>query len=231
MRQEYLIGALVASIATSIGGAIYSYISGKKISELEYKLDRKSDDLYRDIERKKDDLMKSVEFEVSDLNATLKKKVDGIAESLDVDIPDDIVEAALRKAADTEATAKIAATSRKVMDEYSVSLRTEVRKSVDLAYASTKVDVKNELTKQIANVDISGIKREIVDEAKSKVQEELDDAVQKIKDSFEEKLDGLFDNADEKLEEELDSISTRFSNDLERGSKIYKKLSDKLGVD
>ena len=151
MRQEYLIGALVVSIATSIGGAIYSYISGKKISDLEQKLDRKSDDLYRDIERKKDDLMKSVESEVSDLNATLKKKVDGIAESLDVDIPDDIVEAALRKAADTEATAKIAATSRKVMDEYSVSLRTEVRKSVDLAYANTKVDVKNELTKLLKN--------------------------------------------------------------------------------
>lgn len=220
MKQGYLVGALVASIVTSIGGVVYTAISKKKI-----------DRLYDEIESKKDDFMKSVESEVSELKETLKKKVDGIADSLDVDIPDEIVEAALRKAADTEATAKIAATSKKVMDEYSVSLRTEVRKSVDLAYANTKIDVKNELTKQISNIDISGIKREIVSESKIKIQEELEDAVKKVKTDFEEKLNKLIEDADEKLEEELDSISTRFNNDLERGSKIYKKLSDKLGVD
>lgn len=220
MKQGYLVGALVASIVTSIGGVVYTVISKKKI-----------DRLYDEIESKKEDFMKSVESEVSELKETLKKKVDGIADSLDVDIPDEIVEAALRKAADTEATAKIAATSKKVMDEYSVSLRTEVRKSVDLAYANTKIDVKNELTKQISNIDISGIKREIVSESKIKIQEELDDAVKKVKTDFEGKLDKLIEDADDKLEEELDSISTRFSNDLERGSKIYKKLSDKLGVD
>lgn len=229
MKQEYLFGAIVVTTITSIASAAYAFVSGKKISDLEKKLDQRGDDIYRDVERRKDDIMKATEKEVSEINETLKRKVDGIADSLNVDIPDDIVEAALRKAADTEAQVRIAATSKKVMDEYSVTLRSEVRKSVDLAYANTKVDVKNELTRQISNIDISGIKREIVNESKAKIEDELDDAVKKVKNDFEEKLDKLIEDADEKLDEELDSISTRFSNDLERGSKIYKKLSDKLG--
>lgn len=229
MKQEYLFGALVVTAVTSVAGSVYAFISGKKISDLEKKLEQRGDDVYRDVERRKDDIMRDTEKKVAEINETLKKKVDGIAESLDVDIPDEIVEAALRKAADTEAQVRIAATSKKVMDEYSVTLRSEVRKSVDLAYANTKVDVKNELTKQISNIDISGIKREIVNESKIKIENELDDAVKKIKNEFEEKLDKLIEDADGKLDEELDSISTRFSNDLERGSKIYKKLSDKLG--
>lgn len=229
MKQEYLIGAIVVTAITSIAGAAYAFVSSKKISDLEMKLEQRGNNIYRDVERRKDDILDATKKEISEINETLKKKVNGISDSLNVDIPDDIVEAALRKAADTEAQVRIAATSKKVIDEYSVALRSEVRKSVDLAYANTKVDVKNELTRQISNIDISGIKREIVNEAKEKVEEELEDSVKKIKDSFEEKLDKLIEGADEKLDDELDSISTRFSNDLERGSKIYKKLSDKLG--
>ena len=121
--------------------------------------------------------------------------------------------------------------SADILAEYKGDIRAEVRKSVDLAYENTKLDVKRELTRQITNVDISGIKRDIIEEAKRKIADELDDAIETIKSTFEDELDEAKEKASEKFETELDSISTRFNNDLERGSKIYKVLSDKLSGD
>lgn len=247
MKKEYEIAIIVGSALISAASATYAFVTGKRISELEYELKRRSDDIYKDVERRSDKLMNSIEKEVSEIKDTLKRKVDGIASSLNVDIPDDIVEQALRKAADNEASAKIASSSRKIMDEYSVAIRSEVRKSVDLAYANTKLDVKTELERQIGKIDISGIKREFVNEAERKVKDELEKAIKdakdeleeavdkakedikSAKDDFEEELDDCKTKATEKFEEELDSIATRFNSDLERGSKIYKTISDKLG--
>ena len=220
MKQYYLLGALAASVVTSIVGAVYSVVSGKRIKELESELNEKGEDI-----------VKASEEKVRTLEKRLEQKVDGIASSLDIDVPDDIVEAALKKAADSYAKTSIMAIERKVIDDYNATIRSEVRKSVELAYDNTKSDVKYELTKQVSNIDISGIKREIIRDAQEKVEEELEDALKTMKDKFEEELEDAKDTATEKFEEELDSISTRFSNDLERGSKIYKVISDKLGTD
>ena len=219
MKNEFVVGAVIGSLVMSAVGVVNSYISGKKISDLESKLEKRGDEI-----------LKATETKTKDISTMLEKKVNGIAEQLDVDIPDDILERALNKAADSAAKRAIDETSRKVLEEYSITVRSEVRKSVDLAYQNTKVDVKNELSKQIANLDISGIKQEIVDDARRKVEDELEEAINKIKSTFEDELEEAKDDAKEKFEEELDSISTRFSNDLERGSKIYKAMSEKLGM-
>ena len=223
MRPEYLLAGLVISAVTSIGGAVYTYISNKKFYKTKDEIVKDCMNLERDV---KDRCRKISE----DLDESLKKKVDGIANSLDVDVPDEIVEAALKKAAETETKRSIDATSREIISEYRSTMRAEVRKSVDLAYENTKTDVKKELTRQIENIDISGIKREIINDVKDRVKEELDDAIDKIKGKFEDDLEEAKDSAQEKFEEELESISTRFSSDLERGSKIYKALSEKLGT-
>lgn len=219
MKNEYVIVALAGSLVVSAVGLVNSYISGKKINDLESKLEKRGDEILRASESK-----------ARDLESKLEKKVDGIADSLDVDVPDDILERALNKAADSAAKKAMDDTSKKVLDEYSITVRSEVRKSVDLAYQNTKADVKNELSRQISNIDISGIKQEIVDDSRKKVEDELEDAIKKISDTFEDALEEAKDDAKYKFEEELDSISTRFSNDLERGSKIYKAMSEKLGM-
>lgn len=230
IKNEYMYVGVAVAFLTSIGSAVYSYVSGKKAKELNASLDRRVDDALVSVERTGEQVTKKTEETVSELNKRLDKKVNGIADSLNVDVPDAIVEEALKKAANRAAETAIYKTSKDVLDEYSVSVRSEVRKSVDLAYANTKIDVKNELTRQISNVDISGIKREIIEDAKRKVEEELEEAIEKITDTFEEELDDAKEKASEKFDKELDSISTRFSSDLERGSKIYKTLSDKLGT-
>lgn len=211
IRNEYLVAGVVVTGVTSIASFVYALVTKREAKDMEEML------------KGKVDVLESIEEK-------LNKKIDSIADSVDVNVPDYIVEEALRKAAEREASLAIANVSRKITNEYESSIKSEVRKSVDLAYSNTKIDVKNELAKQISNVDISGIKREIVEEAKDKVKEELDDAVESIRDKFEEELDEAKESATTKFEEELDSIATRFSNDLERGSKIYKTISDKLGT-
>lgn len=209
-----------AAIVTSISSAVYTYVTTKKYREFD-KL----------MEKKGEDIMKAAEANYCDLKDRLEKKVNGISENLNIDVPDEVVETAFKKAADAEAATSIRRMSADILAEYKGDIRAEVRKSVDLAYENTKLDVKRELTRQITNVDISGIKRDIIEEAKRKIADELDDAIETIKSTFEDELDEAKEKATEKFEEELDSISTRFNNDLERGSKIYKVLSDKLSGD
>lgn len=141
---------------------------------------------------------------IEELEGQLSKKVNNIANNLDVDIPDEIVERAVRIAAEAEARRAVKDVGGKIIKEYEGEVRSQVRNSVDLAYANTKSDVKAELSRQVSNLDISGIKKEIIEEASEK--------------------------AKEKLDEELESIATKFSNDLESSSKILKVVSDKLGT-
>lgn len=230
MNQKNLLIVTGSAVVVSIASAIHSYVSGKRIKRLETDIENRGKDIFKQVEWKSTDLTNSIENMVKDLNKTLTNKVNSISDSLNVDIPDDILEAALKKAAEERAKTEISAASRRITDDYTSSIRSEVRKSVDLAYANTKGDVKRELERQIADVDIYGIKREILDDAKEKVEEELEDAIKELVDKFEEDLDDAREKANDKFEEELDSITTRFTNDLERGSKIYKTLSEKLGT-
>ena len=141
---------------------------------------------------------------IDELNYKLEKRIDAISDNLEVDVPDEILERALRIAAESEAKRTIGTAGKEIISEYRGVVQSEVRKSVEMAYANTKTDVKDELNRQVSNLDISGIKKEVVEEASEK--------------------------AKEKLDRELETIATKFSNDLDRSSKILKVVSDKLGT-
>ena len=211
VEMAMLVGTGV-SVVTSIGAALYA-ISNQS----------KAQGLISDYEKRASDIELTARTNIQVLNESINQKlmtkVDGIAASLGVNVPDEIVREALDKAARGAADQAIRGISSDVMGTYRNEIRSEVRKTVDLAYDNVKGDVKSELERQISNIDISGIKRDIIREAKEKVEDELEDLIEKARD-----------DAADKFEEELDSIATRFNSDLERGSKIYKTLADKLGT-
>ena len=95
-RDIYTIAGLGVSVATSIAGAVNSYIKGKKIAKLEENLEKRGNELFD-----------ASEVRIKSIENKLETKIDAISDSVDVDVPDYIVEEALRKAAEKEASIAI----------------------------------------------------------------------------------------------------------------------------
>lgn len=174
-RTEYMVIGSIGTAVIGVGTSIYSFFKQKKSEE-----------------------------RVTELEAKLEKKIDGVADGLEIEVPEEIVISAVKRAADGEATKAVKKATDELMAGYRQDIRIEVRKVVDLAYENAKADVKTELLKQIDDLDISGIKKTVIEEASEK--------------------------AKRKLDQELQGIANKFSNDLESSSKILKLVSDKLGT-
>lgn len=67
-----------------------------------------------------------------------------------------------------------------VIDDYNEQIEANVEDAVNEAYEETKEDVKKELTRQILNLDISEVKKEVVDQASEKVKSKLQLAAEEI---------------------------------------------------
>lgn len=140
------------------------------------------------------------------MKATCEKldvAVDVVAENVEIDVEEEVVEEAVKIAAERYAQKAVRDIKSDIMRDTRKEIAAEVKKSVDMAYANLKSGVKEELDRQVRNIDISGIKKQVIEEASEK--------------------------AKEKFSTELDSIAARFSSDLESSSKIYKTIADKLG--
>lgn len=174
-KSEYALIGAIGSAVVGVGISVYSYFKQKKSED-----------------------------RVTALEEKLEAKIDGVADGLEIEVPEEIVINAVKRAADGEASKAVKKATEELMAGYRQDIRIEVRKIVDLAYENAKADVKTELERQVSNVDISGIKKTVIDEASEK--------------------------AKKKLDSELEAIANKFSNDLESSSKILKLVSDKLGT-
>ena len=146
---------------------------------------------------------KKSEKRVSEICDKLDVAMDELMENTEIEVSDEIIEEAISMAANRYAREAVKTINTDVLKGVKDEIATEVRKAVDMAYANLKIDVKEELERQIRNIDISGIKKQVIEEASEK--------------------------AKEKFSVELDSIAARFSSDLESSSKIYKTIAEKLG--
>lgn len=121
--------------------------------------------------------------------------VNKISSEVDVDISDALVEAAVEKAIDRE----VRYISTRVRQNIDSEIRGEVEKSVSVERDSVKKSVAKEIEKQVRNIDISDIEREVIKNAKDAVAEK-----------FDRKLDGLLDD---------------FNANLNNIQKIYSSIS------
>ena len=230
-RNDYiLIAGVAVGVAASVIAAIASITSRDKVENMEENVSKRASEIYEATAKKNQELYKASEEKYKELEKRLERKVNDISDSLNVDVPDEIVREALERAANNKISKAVDDASKEIIKDCNYEIRSQVRETVSVAYDNVKVDVKKELKRQIDAIDISGIKREVISDAKDKVKEELEDAIEEITDTFEDALEDAKKKATEKYEAELDTIATKVSNDLERSSKIYKVMSDKIGI-
>jgi len=111
--------------------------------------------------------------------------VNDISETVEVSISDEMLETAMQRAVDRE----VKYIANGVKNEVSAELRSGVKKSVHSSANDIKASVKTEIERQVKNIDISDMEREIVSQAKEAVA-----------DKFDRKLDDLLEEYNENLQ-------------------------------
>ena len=124
--------------------------------------------------------------------------VDNLSSGIDVQISNEVVESAVDRA--VERSADYAA--REVVRNLNAEIRSQVERKVYVNSTEIKESVGKEIARQVKNIDISDIEREVVNKAKDAVVEK-----------FDRKLDGLLDE---------------FNDNLQNVQKIYSSIAKSM---
>ena len=127
--------------------------------------------------------------------------VDDLATKTEITISDDILDRAIQKAVDRE----VSYISTRIARDLNSEIRSEVKNSVDLSSVTIKSLASKEIERQVRNIDISDMEKEVVHRAKDAIAEK-----------FDKKLDGILDD---------------FNDQLQSVQKIYSSIAKSIARD
>ena len=136
------------------------------------------------------------------LDKYIDRSIASIADDISVEVPNEILNAAIDKAVTEEVHREVKYATQRIISDTRDDIRRMVRQEIDHQSKIIKQTTADEIRRQVKNIDVDDLKKEIKDEAK-----------EKIISKFENDLDGL-------LEE--------FNNNLANVSKIYESIADTM---
>lgn len=138
---------------------------------------------------------------VKKLESMIDVAVDDLASKTEVNISDNILETAIQRAVDKE----VKYVAAKVTRDLNSEIRSQVKDVIDRSSVDIKTSTTKEIVRQVRNLDISDIEREVINQAKDAVAEK-----------FDRKLDGLLDD---------------FNENLQNVQKIYSSIAKSMSKD
>lgn len=143
-----------------------------------------------------------VTVELNKVSDKLDRAVDNLVDTKEIDIPKDMINRSIERAVDREVRAEVSATCKQAVKDVERDIRKEIRENVDEEFKKQKGEVAKELKRQINDLDITEIRKEVVREAKN--------------------------TAAEKFKHDLDDILDKHNDELESVTRVYTSIADKL---
>ena len=137
---------------------------------------------------------------LGDVADKLDRSITDLADDVDIDIPQYVIDKAVNKAVEREVEKQVRVASKDAVSKISKNICEQVAISVNKSYSDIDRSVKSEIKKQIAFVDIREARKEVIDVAKETVAE--------------------------KFESDLTDILENYKEDLATVSKIYKSIAN-----
>ncbi len=144
----------------------------------------------------------SVTVKLHKVSDKLDRAVDNLVDTKEIDIPKDMINRSIERAVDREVKAEVASVCEKAVKDIEKDIRSEVKSNVEAEFNKQKDSIARELKRQVNNLDISEIRREVVREAK--------------------------DTAANKFKHDLDEILDKHNDELESVTRIYSSIADKI---
>lgn len=131
-----------------------------------------------------------------------KKKISEIAKNLSVDIPEKVLNRAIDIAVTDACNREIESGKRIAIAAVKDEIKSQVKKAVDKETDKLKPKVEDEINRQVKRIDIDDVRKEVISEAKDKVAR--------------------------KFENDLDDILDKHNEELDKITRIYSSIADKL---
>ena len=132
----------------------------------------------------------------------LDRGIDEMANNMEFDIPEELVNKAIDKAVQNEVRDAVKKATNDAASELKRDIHSQVRSAINDEYDRIKASVLKEITSEAAKIDVSRVRRDI-----EKAAEEA---------------------ALEKFDDNLDDILEKFNNSLDSTSRIYSSIRDAI---
>ena len=132
----------------------------------------------------------------------LDKGIEELADDMEFDIPEELVNKALEKAVKDETQKAVVKATNAAIDSLKTEIRTKVSTAINNEYDNLKDIVLKEITAQSSKIDVNRVRRSIEEAAKEAALEKFDD--------------------------NLDDILEKFNDNLTNTSKIYSSIREAI---
>ena len=123
----------------------------------------------------------------------LEKTTKAISNGIEVDVPAVLVADATRNAVDREVNKAVSNSVNWLKDTVNNRINSEVKTAVEAAYPDVKEGIRASLTKQLENVDITALRKEVAERAAEKASEKFNSEFQSILDDYNSRLKHISD--------------------------------------
>lgn len=125
---------------------------------------------------------------MNDISEKLDKSINQLSESVVVDIPDHLIDRAIEQAVNREVEGEVRRASVRVVNDIEREVKSEVSSAVNSERTKIQESVKKEIEKKVSNIDISSLKRDVIEEAKEAAAEKMDSSLDDILEQFNDEL-------------------------------------------
>lgn len=125
---------------------------------------------------------------LSQISNRLGTTIDNLADSVEIDIPEEIVSRAVNKAVSDEAARAVSRATSMAMSEVRSDIQLQALNAVNNEYNCVKATVLQKITDAATRIDMSRVRKDIIEAACEKVvekiEEDVDDIVEDIVDNL-----------------------------------------------
>lgn len=133
----------------------------------------------------------------------LDMSINDLANNTPVDIPEHMIERATEKAVALEVKNAVGKATDVVLKEVKRDIHKQVSDAIESEYSDIKESVLDEVTNEVAKIDVKRVRADVEKAAKEAVLEKLDD--------------------------NMDDILENFNDQLKNTSRIYNSIADTMG--
>lgn len=129
--------------------------------------------------------------EMNELAEKIDKSIDEIEKGTVIDVSEDIVEKAVNDAVAKKTTDAVNKCVSRIIVDVEKDLHGQVKNAVTKKYESMESSVTREIEKQIKEIDIDGVKDEVIEKAKEAASEKFNDSLDDVLNEFKERLNSI----------------------------------------
>lgn len=150
----------------------------------------------------------SAKSQLAKVSERLDKGIDEIANDMEFDIPEELINKAVDKAVQTETRRAVESAAKEIVTKIEKDIHRDVINAVNMEYEIIKDRVLKEATESAAKIDANRVRRDVEEAAKKIALKKFDDNLDDILETFNDNLSNtakIYSSIREALEKKQDS--------------------------